>query len=115
MESGQSWLDQIRSSPLVIFTTRVSGETLKVQAGWRPWSPSRITVCSAPQARFTDGSTLTSSSRHSPLGGSSGTFPLLCAGVAEAGTGPWETDGVVSCSWAELVLAWMLELAGSLP
>ena len=33
---GQSWLDQIRSSPEAIFTTRDSGETSKVHAGWVP-------------------------------------------------------------------------------
>jgi len=42
IEDGQSWLDQIRSAPLVIFTTTLSGETLKVHAGAIPVSASRI-------------------------------------------------------------------------
>ena len=50
--SGQSWLDQIRSGPQVIFTTRSPGETWKVHAGWRPSSrePDRDRL-GAPRTR----------------------------------------------------------------
>jgi hypothetical protein len=41
----------MRSLPLVIFTTTLSGETLKVQAGAMPVRASRIVIGCAPQAR----------------------------------------------------------------
>ncbi len=103
--AGQSWLDQIRSLPLVIFTTRLSGETLKVHAGWRPWSARRITIGCSPQACGTVGTTLTSSSRHSPLGGSNGFALLFLPGACEGATGPRLTDADGSCCCAEEVLA----------
>ena len=87
IERGQSWLDQIRSEPEVIFTTRLSGETSKVQAGWVP-SRRRCTAIGPPPAAFgTDGSTLTSSAAHSPDGGSSGTW-LAWTGTLSGTTGP---------------------------
>ena len=56
----------------MIFTTTLSGETVKLHAGCSPWRARWITIGFRPQACSTVGVTRTSSSRHSPLAGSRG-------------------------------------------
>ena len=91
----------------VIFTTRLSGETLKVHAGWMPCRRQVGSRSAAPpRRRGTDGSTLTSSSWHSPLGGSSGAVARLGAGPSTAPPArARSTERTGCCCWAEVVLA----------
>ena len=101
---GQSWLDQIRSSPEAIFTTRDSEATLKVHAGWVPDSSSRMTIGPPAQACGTVGRTLMSSSRHSPLAGARGALDRRRI-FSEGATGPNVTEADGACCSAEVVLA----------
>ena len=72
--SEQSWLDQIRSSPEVIFTTRVSGDTVQVQAGLPVvvTFSRRCTTLPAYATSLIFGVTTTSSLRQGPVGTANG-------------------------------------------
>ena len=61
-----------------------------------PVSCSRITIGPPAQARGTDGSTLTSSSRHSPLGGSERRLGLELRSFFDGATGPSVTDAAAA-------------------
>ena len=88
--SGQSWLDQMRSSPEVIFTTMLSGDTVHMQAGVPVVVSLRrnFTVLPACASSRSLGVTTTSELRHGPLGWTRGVlvlsglpalwFPLAC-------------------------------------
>ena len=96
-EAGQSWLDQIRSLPEVILTTRECGETAKLHAGRMPVSCRRSGTRRPAAARVRSAVTVISSTAHGPVGAASTSgFPVAVArGVAaprvpsgRSGTGP---------------------------
>ncbi len=95
MAAGQSWLDQMRSRPEVIFRATDSGETVHVQAGDDRVVRSSAMVTSPPAcASSTRGVTTTSASSQGPVGwGSGARVGLAGCEVPEVTSGETTAEG----------------------